>query len=266
MLSAHTWADNATPTNHDMHNMPDTENASTAQNVIELKLTPNGALQADHTTTITATLINTKTGKALTADDLDTVHTQKFHLLVIDPTLTDYQHLHPTVSKPGEWVFDFTPRQNGMYRLWANITPTSTHKGEFISADLGLQNKMMPVIDKKTNLVSQVGDYTFTLALEGEPKAGSAMMASIRVTKDGKPFAQLQPVMGAFAHVVGFNEDYKTVLHIHPLGKEPDSANERGGPELSFHIEFTKTGFVKLFAQFNIDGKDIFAPFGITIK
>jgi len=92
------------------------------------------------------------------------------------------------------------------------------------------------------------------------------VMGNVVVTKGGQPFTGLEPVMGAFAHVVGFTEDYNSVLHVHPMGKEPTSDAERGGPKLEFHIEPEKTGFVKLFAQVRIDGKDIFAPFGITVK
>jgi hypothetical protein len=55
------------------------------------------------------------------------------------------------------------------------------------------------------------------------------------------------------------------VLHIHPLGKEPTLESQRGGPKLEFHIAPEKPGFVKFFAQVRIDGKDLFAPFGVTI-
>ena len=115
-------------------------------------------------------------------------------------------------------------------------------------------------------MVSSVDGYTFTLALGGEAKAGEAVTGNITVSKDGKPFNQLEPVMGAFAHVVGFGEDYSSVLHIHPMGKEPTSDSERGGEKLEFHIEPEKSGFVKLFAQVRINEKDIFVPLGMMVK
>lgn len=244
----------------------DTHEAPTTDSVIELHLSPSIILTAGKTVKITATLIDKKTGKSLTENDIEVAHTQKFHLLVVDPTLTDYQHIHPTVSKMGEWVFNFTPLKNGNYRAWANIIPTATGKAEYVSADIGIPDSETPLINKTNSLVSAVGDYTFTLALDEAPKAGGMVMANITVTQNGKPFTQLEPVMGAFAHVVGFNEDYKTVIHIHPLGKEPGNADMRGGPQLDFHMEFEKLGFVKLFAQVRVDGKNIFAPFGITVK
>ena len=76
----------------------------------------------------------------------------------------------------------------------------------------------------------------------------------------GKP---LEPVLGAFAHIVGFNEDFKTVLHAHPLGDAPKDENARGGPDLEFHIVFPSAGFYKIFVQLKIAGKDLFVPFGV---
>lgn len=67
------------------------------------------------------------------------------------------------------------------------------------------------------------------------------------------------------AHIVGFADDYRSVLHVHPMGVRADPS-ERGGPRLDFHIEPAKPGFVKLFAQVRIGGKDLFAPFGMVVK
>ncbi len=72
--------------------------------------------------------------------------------------------------------------------------------------------------------------------------------------------------MGTLAHLMGFYADYSSILHIHPMGKEPSKDSERGGSQLMFHIEPQKAGFVKLFAQFRINGKDIYVPFGILIR
>ena len=142
----------------------------------------------------------------------------------------------------------------------------ATDKQEYVQADMGSPAEEKASIDKATSMTATVEGYTFTLSLDGEPKAGAPVMGSVTVSKDGQPFTQLEPVMGAFAHVVGFTEDYNSVLHVHPMGKEPSSDAERGGPKLEFHIEPEKAGFVKLFAQVRIGGKDIFAPFGITVK
>lgn len=241
--------------------------AMATKNTVKLTLEPAVALEAGKTTQVTLKLNAVADDKPLTFDDLKEAHTKKLHLLVVDPTLSDYHHIHPVAGKNlGEYVFDFTPLKNGSYRVWADVIPVATGKQEYVQANMGSAAEEKASIDKTTSMAATVEGYTFTLALDGEPKAGAPIMGSVTVSKNGQPFTQLEPVMGAFAHVVAFNEDYNSVLHVHPMGKEPTSDAERGGPKLEFHIEPEKTGFVKLFAQVRIGGKDIFAPFGVTVK
>lgn len=241
--------------------------AMAAQNTVKLTLEPAASLEAGKTTQVTVKLNAVADGKPLTLDELKEAHTKKLHLLIIDPSLSDYHHIHPVAGKnPGEYVFDFTPLKNESYRVWADVIPVATGKQEYVRTDMGAPAKEKASIDKATSMVTTVDGYTFTLALDGEPKAGAPVMGNVVITKDGQPFTGLEPVMGAFAHVVGFTEDYNSVLHVHPMGKEPTSDTERGGPKLEFHIEPEKAGFVKLFAQVRIGGKDIFAPFGMDVK
>jgi hypothetical protein len=259
------------PSSHSGHNMAGMAHSDHAEvkpsNSVKLELLPASPLIAGKTSQVTARLASVADNTPLTLDDLKEAHTKKLHLLVVDPSLSDYHHIHPTAGKnAGEYVFDFTPKKNGSYRVWADVIPVATGKQEYVMADIGTSAKQKAAIIKTTIMSSTVEGYTFTLALDSEPKAGAAVMGNITVTKDGKPFNQLEPVMGAFAHVVGFTEDYNSVLHVHPMGKEPTSDTERGGPKLEFHIEPKKTGFVKLFAQVRISGKDIFAPFGVSVK
>ncbi len=207
------------------------------------------------------------TGKPVTFQQLKTAHTKKFHALIIDETLSDYNHIHPVETKtPGEYSFSFTPKKNGNYRLWADLLPITTGKQEYAITDLKGTKASTGVIDKTVNNTSTVDGLTFKLSFESPLKTGKAVMGKVMVTKDGKPFAQLEPIMAAYAHIVGFNEDRKTVVHIHPMGKEPMKEADRGGPELEFHIEPNKSGFTKLFVQIRVDGKDIFAPFGVMIE
>src|SRR5439155_809971 len=59
-------------------------------------------------------------------------------------------------------------------------------------------------------------DLTFAKSLIHEKET---VPGTLRVTApDGQPFNQLEVVMGAFGHFVGFCDDFATVLHIHPVG------------------------------------------------
>lgn len=250
-----------TPPDHD-------HDASAA--TVEDDHTIKAALMAHNALKVgTATTLNLRlsyaNGKRVKPRDLKVVHTRPIHLLVVDQTLTDYQHIHPKVGKAGKWHFSFTPKKAGPYRIFVDVTPK---KGEhqYIKLDLEQPAQADGTVDKAPTSVADMGGYYFTLSFDDTVKAGQAVMGHVKVTdKYGKPTTDLQPVMGAYAHIVGFSEDRESVVHIHPLGKEPTKRSDRGGPDLDFHFEPEKAGFVKLFVQTKIGGKDVFAPFGVEV-
>jgi hypothetical protein len=99
-------------------------------------------------------------------------------------------------------------------------------------------------------------------------RAKEPVRAEVRVSgEDGQPFRELEPVMGTYAHIVGFHEDGQTVLHIHPSGgAEPQQASDRGGPSFKFTFFAPKPGFFRLYAQVQVGGVSRFAPFGVTVQ
>jgi len=209
-----------------------------------------------------------KDGKPLTQDQLQIAHTEKLHLLVVDGTLTDYHHEHPVAGeKPGEYRFDFSPRFGGTYHIWADVVPTASGQQEYAKTEVKVQGP--PATKNKTlTTTTEAEGYRFSLTTEkNEPlQSGKATMVKIKVaTPDGKDFSGLEPVMGAFAHMVAFPENLESVTHVHPMGKEPTTVTERGGPELNFHVEPEKPGFQKFFLQTQIGGREVYAAFGIEV-
>jgi hypothetical protein len=204
----------------------------------------------------------------VTPAELIETHTQKIHLLIIDGSLTDYHHVHPQpTSAPGDYAFEFTPRKPGPYLAWADVRPTPMGLQEYEKAVIAGNGKAEPLRDTETKFSADVEGLHYHLVIEKrEIKVGEVAKAKLRVTKpDGTGFQRLEPVMGAFAHLVGFNEDAETVLHMHPTGAPVLNETDRGGPELEFRIYATKPGFTRLFAQVQIDGRQVFAPFGVHV-
>lgn len=214
-------------------------------------------------------LVKVKDDKPEVLENLKEVHTQKIHLLIIDDSLEDYSHLHPKALKePGLYEFAWHPKKQGNYRIWADLFPLDTHVQEYVTADLTSGIMEHSTISHATVMQSTLDGYTFKLSFDKKNiMAGKPAMGRINITDDkGNPIKDLEPIMGAFAHIVGFSEDWNTVIHVHPMGEEPSKSTDRGGPEIQFHIEPKKRGFIKLFAQLNIKGKEIFVPFGVTVK
>jgi hypothetical protein len=201
--------------------------------------------------------------------DLREVHTKKIHLLIVDDSLTDYHHEHPSESEvPGEYRFTFTPRKNGAYRAWADVQPLLTGLQEYAAADIPSPSAPAAPVERTYPTVVEADGLRYQLSIEGSGvQAGQPVDARIRVTgADGKPFTGLEPLMGAFAHLVGFREDRRTVLHMHPMESRRLGPDDRGGPELRFRIFAEEPGYYRLFLQVQISGRSRFVPFGIDIE
>lgn len=207
-------------------------------------------------------------GEPVQLGDLIETHTRKIHLLIVDESLTDYHHEHPRVTEtPGDYVFEFTPQKPGPYLVWADLRPLPMGLQEYDQVVIPSPEKPEPIADRNTRLTANVAGFRFELVLQ-QPviQAGKPADAELKVTQpDGNGFTQLEPVMAAFAHVVGFNEDGKTVLHMHPTGAPVLDESARGGPELPLKIYAVKPGFTRLFAQVQIGGRQVFASFGVTV-
>ncbi len=206
----------------------------------------------------------------ITLKDLKTVHTQKMHIFIIDDELVDYSHLHANaLGNTGSYEIEWSPTKQGHYNLWVDISPLKTEQQEYVFSDvtIGTVRHHHPVIDRREKYQATVGNYHFTLSFDHSVIAAQPVMGAVTVTdSNGKPIKTLEPIMGAFAHIVGFSEKTKHPLHAHPMGKEPTQSSDRAGPTLQFHFMPDTSDFIKLFVQVKIDGKELIAPFGVVVN
>jgi len=218
----------------------------------------------------TATVKLTKPdGSPMLLSDLKEAHTEKIHLLINDPSLSDYHHEHPTATgTPGEYTFTFTPSKPGPYRVWADLVPMATDAQEYAIADIAAPTKGEAISNRTPSTSTEVDGLKYSISFEKPTlKAGEAVLGKLTITKpDGTPFDQLEPVMGAYSHIVGFSEDYENIAHIHPMGAEPTKPSDRGAGELEFHLLPAKSGLMRLYAQIRVNGEDKFAPFTLEIQ
>jgi hypothetical protein len=209
----------------------------------------------------------TASGKPVAPEDLIVAHTRKLHLLVVDPTLNDYQHVHPEPGRrPGEWVFTLTPQRAGTYRVFADFTPAATQRGLYASADFTVPGPVATVV-REPNTTAQVARFNFELVTPPLFQAGKVADLKFRIESQGrdKVPVPLQPVMGAFAHLVAFDEARSGFAHLHPnetdLSQPPDSLR----PELNFKITIPSPGRYVIWAQVNLGGSEIFVPFWVDV-
>ncbi len=257
---------------HNSHSMPHhtigKHTHEELRNTLALTLTPQTPLRIGETTKIRMQITGLDDGEPAKTSDFKIVHEKRIHLLAIDSSLTDYHHLHPTpTSTHGEWTFDLTPRKEGSYRVWADVVPVQTGKQEYLQTDIGEYPFMPQGVDKSPILRAHRDGYTLTLHFDAPLVAGKDTIGRIKVNDrtTHRPVTSLEPIMGAFGHIVGFNEDGTSILHMHPMGPEPKGSRARGGPELQFHMGPQKSGLVKLFIQIRINKKERIIPLTLHI-
>jgi len=240
--------------------------------VVSVRSPVKMSLQSDHPPAkdepVEFTLsLRTASGKPIGPADLLVAHTRKLHLLVVDPTLNDYQHLHPEPGRrDGEWIFSLVPRRAGLYRVFADFTPIATQRGLYAAADFSVPGAVATVITNANTTWQELG-YNFELVLPPVLRAGQSAMLRFRLESQGavKERVPLEPVMGAFAHLVAFDEARSGFAHLHPLetdlAKPPDPVH----PELNFRLTIPVSGRYVIWAQVKIDKKELFAPFWVDV-
>ena len=237
-----------------------------AKSPVQLTLKADAAPAIGRETEFTLRM-TTASGKPIGPADLLVAHTRKLHLLVVDPTLNDYQHVHPEPGRrDGEWVFKMTPQRAGTYRVFADFTPAATARGLYAAVDFDVPGDVARVA-RVTNNTWQAGGFNFELVTPPFFKAGVQTELRFRIESPGevKRPVPLVPVMDAFAHLVAFDVDRTGFAHLHPdqidLNKKPDALK----PELTFKVTIPQSGRYVIWAQVNLGGTELFVPFWLEV-
>lgn len=212
-------------------------------------------------------------GKPVTPGNLVPHQEHLLHALLLDPAFRDYHHQHPTpTTTPGEYEFTFEPRENSNYRMWINLVAMPFALEEFPYIDL-LTPTVAPALQRTTNTVAITEAGRAELSwVSGLPIAGLKSRLKVKFfSPDGQPRDDLETFMGAFAHLVGFSEDYRSLLHIHPVDESLASTSvagleKKGGPELEFVFIVPKQGYMRLFVQTQVGGKPVLFAFGFEVR
>ena len=230
-------------------------------------------------------------GRPVTTDDLMVVHDHKLHVLVVDEALEDYTHTHPKPGPDGLYRVIFTPEFARTYRVWADyrLAEAGDHDHEHddhshdehdhhdhhaegsvpiaVSEALIVGEEAGPDLSGDDVLTATAGGLTYTLLTDGALTTGGSERLIIKVTgPDGAPFEALEPIMGAYAHLVGFNRGATEMVHAHPEGDHPHGAASRGGPDLEFEVTFMEPGPYRLFLQTMVNGNEQTVSFTPSIE
>jgi hypothetical protein len=85
------------------------------------------------------------------------------------------------------------------------------------------------------------------------------------VTRTGGGAVPLEPVMGAFAHLVAFDEARSGFAHLHPAQADVTQRPDAVRPTLDFKITIPQPGRYVIWAQVNLAGRETFVPFWFDV-
>ncbi|CAA9254738.1 MAG: Lead, cadmium, zinc and mercury transporting ATPase; Copper-translocating P-type ATPase [uncultured Chloroflexi bacterium] len=247
-------------------------------------------------TRLTYRLADARSGVPLT--DMVVSHEQPLHLVVLSRDLRQFQHVHPQpTGVPGEYALDVTFPAPAEYLLFAEFERRGGQT-VLLRDTLRAGEPDAPVTPLVVDRAPKAAD-TVRVALlgAGHIHAGEEAALTFRVEEaaTGEPLRNLQPYLGAPAHVVIATPDGASFAHVHgevPAAGGPASnghgaapaarAAERGGadthsagghnpavsygPEIAFHYTFPSASLYKVWGQFQTnDGRVVTADFVIAV-
>lgn len=208
-------------------------------------------------------------GSPLTSKDVALSHTQKIHLLAVNESLDDYQHIHPVADGlfDGVWHFEITPKLAGRYSLFLDFIPAKSPRRVLISSSFNVSGEEDFTRVKKESLVYSFGDINFQLEKQiSQTKEGQIDLTLLAKSKSGDTVG-FYPVMGAFAHLVAFDQNAVGFAHLHPLEDlRPVKLSEAYTGSLTFGFSAPKPGIYRLWAQVKTSlDEETFIPFDIRV-
>lgn len=233
---------------------------------IEVKLEPMGELVPGKPTTFDLYL-HDHLGRGIAYEDIVVSHTERIHLMAVDPSLTDYQHLHPQpAGAPGHFQFELTPELSGTYKVYLDFISLHSQRRVLARSEFEVAGEAeAPSIQRSTSIPQGGLVYTLRTPGEGSFPAGEESQLELKVRpENGSSELEFGLVMGAYAHLVVFDEAGKGFAHLHPQNPFIDQQDPKN-PDLNFSFFPADPGKYRLWAQLMVNGEERFVPFDLEV-
>ena len=239
---------------------------SPTQAGVRVDLATSPAVQPRTPVRLTYRLADARSGSPLT--DVVISHERPMHLIVVSRDLGHFEHVHPTpTGRPGEFAIDVLFPVAGTYILYNGFERANGQ--DIIQRDeLSVGGPSGPASLAEDRTPKTVSNDARVALLGAEPvPAGREATLTFRVDdpRTGDGVRDLQPYLGAPAHVVILSADAQTFAHTHgePAGaaagghgghaRAEDGHHAVGaayGPEIAFRHAFPGPGLYKVWGQF----------------
>ena len=205
-------------------------------------------------------------GMSIAPHELAITHTEKLHVMVIDPSLVDYHHVHPQPEGiSGKYTFTFTPKRAGTYRVFVEFVPLLTRRQVIATGSLEVEGpKNEIVFERRTESI--VDDIHFVL--NGVPqlmRTGIDYKFDLDVLTAEGGAVVLEDIMGAKGHMVAFDAERKGFAHMHPLDSVLSKKTVNSDSELAFLFNVPNPGWYRVFSQIQVEGHEVFGSFDLKV-
>jgi hypothetical protein len=187
------------------------------------------------------------------------VHEQPLHLWVVGEGLDFFAHEHPAAQPDGVFMVDLALPRPGPYMAIVEFqpdpgVPQMVHQAFTTGTAFGRIAR--PVVDANPRIVDGVR-VTLDAA---KVKAGARQPLIVRFEDAGTGAAltDLEPYLGAAAHLLAVSPDLTEAVHDHP-------APETRGAAIAFTPLLPRAGVMKVWIQFQRRGNVSTAPFVIDV-
>lgn len=203
-------------------------------------------------------LIDDKTTKSISDNDLIETHTKILHLVVYDASLNEFNHVHPEFNGTS-WDVELNLPVSGSYKVWAQ-GKILNGKEFSVSRSLTVENgeAEIPIASLGDVRVGTDGTTQVELA-NTKLKAGKMAMIDFTVTRTDGTAPSLSPYLGAFAHVIATQLNGNDLIHVHPM--EGNDANMG-----MLHATFPLAGEYRLWIQFMDNNVLKTIPLSVVVK
>ena len=212
-----------------------------------------------------ALVLETNKGHTIAPHELAITHERKMHVMLIDPAMEDYHHVHPEPDGiGGRYTFRFKPAAAGPYRMFAEIVPIRTRRQVIATGEIPV-GKSAPAPQFSRQVESVADGLRFRLMDVPEMlKTKRDYRFALEVTAADGSAAALETIMGAKGHMVAFDAAGLGFAHMHPIDSV-QGADDRGA-ELAFLFNVPNPGWYRLFAQVQVGGQSVYGRFDLLIE
>jgi hypothetical protein len=191
--------------------------------------------------------------------DFSEIHERLFHLFVVGDDLEYFAHIHPERMTDGSLEVTTTLPRSGRYQLYADFVPQGGTP-QFVTRTLYTAGAANDPADRHLDLAiddrpQQAGRSVAELQLPpGLGLAAGELQAfrlHLRDASSSAPVTDLEPYLGAPAHLLAVSADLMDAFHGHPA-VDYSSAH---GPDIVFEAVFPRAGVYRLWVQFQRHGQ-----------